>query len=405
MTSTQAIRLRTILALAVFAIALTANAQNQNQQPAALRDAPALKLDKLLQAPAGASMDWTKLKGKLVVIEFWATWCSPCVEQIPHLNEMAKELADQPVVFISVTDDEETRLNEFLKSVPLKTWIGLDSARANWRPFDLHSIPTTVIVNPDGKLLATTRPASLTTQKVRDLLRGQIVSLPAPETRDSNLSWDQDEIEWKDGVSPVASVIIKPIKTATSGSMYQPGGNFLTADGVPPQVLMDMAYQADVYHMDWRVPRAASPESYRVVARVPKGRESQLLPLFQSALAATFGFKARWQTQEKDVYVLRVIEGQTAKLTVAGKDEEKDFRFLRGRGSSKGHPIDKLSEFLSHAVFNWIVIDETKLTGEYNWDLPYQHGKPEFTLPQLKELGLEVIKARRPVNILVVEPE
>ena len=51
------------------------------------------------------------------------------------------------------------------------------------------------------------------------------------------------------------------------------------------------------------------------------------------------------------------------------------------------------------------VIDETKLTGEYNWELPYQHGKPEVTLPQLKALGLEVVKAKRPVNILVVEPE
>jgi hypothetical protein len=52
-----------------------------------------------------------------------------------------------------------------------------------------------------------------------------------------------------------------------------------------------------------------------------------------------------------------------------------------------------------------IVIDETKLSGEYNWNLPYQHGKPEATLAQLKDLGFEVIKAKRPVNMLVVEPE
>jgi hypothetical protein len=40
-----------------------------------------------------------------------------------------------------------------------------------------------------------------------------------------------------------------------------------------------------------------------------------------------------------------------------------------------------------------------------HWDLPYQHGKPEVTLPLLKDMGLEVIKAKRTVNILVVEPE
>lgn len=404
MSATKA-SLRLILTLAVLTIALTSQAQTVQQQSAAVRDAPPLKIDKLLQAPAGASTDWSRLKGKLVVIEFWATWCSPCVEKIPHLNQMAKELADQPVVFIAVTDDEEMRLNEFLKTTPIRTWIGLDSARVNWPAFDLHSIPTTVIVNPDGKLLATTRLDELTTQKLRDLLRGQAVAFTAPETRDSNLAWDRDEIEWKDGVSPVAEVIIKPIKTATSGTLYKPGSNYLTGDGVPLQSLVHMAHQADIYHIDWRVPKPATSQNYRVVARVPKGRESQLLPLFQNAIAATFGVKTSWQMQEKDVFVLRVIDGQTPKLTVAAKDEERDLRFLRGRGLSRRYGIDKLAEFLSHFVFDAIVIDETKLTGEYDWDLPYQHGKPAATLPQLKKLGLEVIKAKRAVNILVVEPE
>ena len=131
----------------------------------------------------------------------------------------------------------------------------------------------------------------------------------------------------------------------------------------------------------------------------------QLLPLFQNALAATFGLKTKWQVQDKDVYVLRVIQGQVAKLTVAAKNEERDFRVLRGRGTSKRNGIDKLTEFLSHFVLDSIVIDETKLSGEYDWELPCQHGKPEVTLPLLKDLGLEVIKAKRAVNILVVELE
>jgi len=403
MSPTKVVRYSIILALATCVIAMTVKAQTEQKQTAALRDAPVLKLDKLLQAPAGASTDWTKLRGKLVVIEFWATWCGPCVYEIPRLNEMARELSDQPIIFLSITDDQQLQLDDFLKNTSLKSWIGIDSTRANWRAFDVHSIPTTVIVNPDGKWLATTRPEHLTIQKLRDILRGETVDLPVPETRDANLAWDQEEIDWKDGVNPIANVIIKPIKTAQSGWLYNPGSNYLTADGVPLQVLALVAYQTDFYHIDWRVPEGTFTQSYRAVARVPKGREQQLLPLFQNALAATFGLKTRWQMQEKDVYVLRVIEGQTAKLTVAAPDEEKYFRVLRGRGSSKRNGVGKLVEFLSHFVLNEIVIDETKLSGEYDWELPIQHGHVEVTLNLLKDLGLEVIKARRPVNILVVE--
>ena len=52
-----------------------------------------------------------------------------------------------------------------------------------------------------------------------------------------------------------------------------------------------------------------------------------------------------------------------------------------------------------------IVIDEMKLSEEYNWEMPYQHGQPQATLEKLKDLGLEVVKVRRPVNVLVVEAE
>src|ERR1700744_6269930 len=57
---------------------------------------PLLGATDLLQAPPGATFDATSLRGTVVVLEFWATWCGPCVAAIPHLNELADQFKDKP---------------------------------------------------------------------------------------------------------------------------------------------------------------------------------------------------------------------------------------------------------------------------------------------------------------------
>jgi len=67
-------------------------------------NAPPIDLQQVLHAPEGARATLEGLRGKLVVLEFWATWCPSCVKAIPHFNELADQLKDRPVQFISITD-------------------------------------------------------------------------------------------------------------------------------------------------------------------------------------------------------------------------------------------------------------------------------------------------------------
>src|SRR3989442_15427936 len=97
----RAVRVLAIPMLVVAAIlSVQATPRRQEQPPTAGNKAPAIKLEKLLQAPPGASTDWGRLKGKVVVIEFWATWCGPCISEIPHLNQLADQLSNEPIVFV-----------------------------------------------------------------------------------------------------------------------------------------------------------------------------------------------------------------------------------------------------------------------------------------------------------------
>lgn len=390
------------LLIVIFILSVWAYPTAQTKQLAIGDTPPPLDLEKLLQAPPDARVNWDSLKGKAIVLNFWATWCAPCIAAIPHLNQLAKELADQPVVFISVTDDSVNRAQAFLNATPMKSWIGIDTNRQNWARFSVHSISHTIVIGPDGKVKAITLPENVSAQALRDMLAGRVVALPLKKGADIDLEWDQNQIEWKDGIKPLFNIIIKPANAELSGSMRSPTGDYITADGVPLESLLQIAYSTDYFHIDWRLPK--STETYRFAARVPKGRETHLPPLLQNALAATFDLKAMWQPQEKDVYVLRIADSELVKRAAAAPGQVALFQFFRGTSKAQRRPLTDLTLFLTNAL-GLLVVDETGLAGDYNWELPYQHGQPEVTLQALKDrLGLELVKGRRSVKMLVVEP-
>jgi uncharacterized protein (TIGR03435 family) len=358
------------------------------------QQAPDLQVSQWLQAPDGFTGQSKDLRGKVVVLEFWATWCGPCVKAVPHLNQLADEFRDKGVAFLAVTDDDEDRLKPFLAKQPINAIIGVDTERKNWNTFSVPSIPDTLLIGKDGHIIGATIPENLTAEVLRDALAEKSVTLPAKQSIPSDLEWD-DHIPWEDGVRPTAYAIIKPIKTATGAAWPRPG--HFTADGVTLEVRVQNAYQTDFFHIDWQAPK--DEHTYRAAFRVPEGRDEQLFPYVRETLAQMFGVRAHWSEQERDVYVLQRIEGE-AGLPEA-RTEKELAQMLRGRITLKHQPIAKLCDLLANS-FSAIVVDETGLNGHYDFEIPYQPGQPEVTTNALKKVGLEAVKARRKVKVLVV---
>ncbi|HEX8264485.1 MAG TPA: TIGR03435 family protein [Pyrinomonadaceae bacterium] len=382
------------LLITIFSSSTRLNAQPQTPEIGAA--APNLNLSKVLQANKTAAVDLNGLKGNVVVLEFWATWCVPCIPAIKHFNELSEKFKDKPVRFIAVSDDDELAVARFIKSQPIRGWIGLDNNRATIKSYQAMPFPHTVVIDRNGRIAAITQPKNVTEAVLNDLLADKQISLPLKKDALADLEWDKSEAA--DGIVPLTQVIIKPSNVGTSGSMMRAG--HFTADGAVFLNLIVAAYQTTPFRVINNLPE--SDKQYKVSIIVPPDRENTLFPLFQQALVATFGINARREMRERDVFLLGASQGAAVKLQQS-RSAEKELSMMRGTIRSKKQQVKELAQQLE-MLLGRPVIDKTGLTGEYDWELPYSRVDKNVLLKALSEkLGLELTETKQAIEMLVVE--
>jgi peroxiredoxin len=92
-------------------------------------------------------------RGKVVLINFWASWCGPCREEMPSIQELKNKLAGRPFVVLAVNLDEpESRIRKFLTQMKLDFPILLDPDRNVAKGWNARILPATFIVGPDGRV-------------------------------------------------------------------------------------------------------------------------------------------------------------------------------------------------------------------------------------------------------------
>ncbi|HZP92475.1 MAG TPA: TlpA disulfide reductase family protein [Burkholderiales bacterium] len=101
----------------------------------------------------GRKHDLAQYRGKVVVLNFWATWCGPCVQEMPSLQRLAEKLAKEPFALIAVNFGEsENTVRPFLRKLGLKFPVLLDkdmSASSLWVD---KGLPTTFVIDPRQKI-------------------------------------------------------------------------------------------------------------------------------------------------------------------------------------------------------------------------------------------------------------
>jgi thiol-disulfide isomerase/thioredoxin len=107
------------------------------------------------QTPTGKSVDTKEWREKVLVVNFWASWCPPCVEEMPTLDKLQLEFKSQNVLFVGIGIDSPSNIRQFLEKTPVSYPIvigGLEGSNISKQMGNAQgALPYTVIINPQGK--------------------------------------------------------------------------------------------------------------------------------------------------------------------------------------------------------------------------------------------------------------
>ncbi|MDZ5711505.1 TlpA family protein disulfide reductase [Jeotgalibacillus haloalkalitolerans] len=118
-----------------------------------LQDAPEFTL--IMQD--GSELSKKDVQGEPLILNFWTSWCPPCIEEMPELKTFSSEHPDIKLIGVNLTKEEFNLKNvsDFIKKHEITFPIALDESGSMQQDFRVFTIPITVIITPDGKIYET----------------------------------------------------------------------------------------------------------------------------------------------------------------------------------------------------------------------------------------------------------
>ena len=148
------------------------------------------------------SLTLASLRGKVVILEFWATWCGPCLSTAQYLDELQQTLGDQLVV-VSLSNESESRIRRFLENRPSEALVGVYPAGLENR-YPHRAIPHGILIDRQGQVVAIDHPMRFSAERIREVYKASAPPRPTPVVRKApiKLTWRQRWQQWWRRISP-----------------------------------------------------------------------------------------------------------------------------------------------------------------------------------------------------------
>ncbi len=116
--------------------------------------------------------------GKILIINFWATWCPPCLKEIPDFIKLQHEFKEKNLQFVGIAIDNKQSVEDYLKTININYPILIGNDEAIGLAYKLgnivNAVPFTVIVNPEG-IIIHRQPGEISREKILDVIKPLLV--------------------------------------------------------------------------------------------------------------------------------------------------------------------------------------------------------------------------------------
>lgn len=345
------------------------------------------------------------LKGKAVVLEFWATWCGPCIPAMKKLNKLQQKFGDDLEV-ITISQEDNKRLERFIKTTQTSLMVVSDTGHAKIFPY--KTIPHSILIDKNGVVRAITSPENITEEVISDLLADKEIAL-----------------EVKDDFYVDPTLKVETLKTVNHSdyrivlknyNQENRGGSKRLQDEEGNQKGIEM-YNTNIPGMFMNLLDVSSPSRvvyrdslskddfpyekehmYNMTVETSENYRDQWGKIGADFLNDYLDINARMSTEDMDCYILEKTENIIEEST----SETSEFSFMGPIFKAKKIKIRRLVEYIEN--FTAIpVTDQTGLEGLYDIELNWQAEDPKTIHRELAKYGLKLKRSSRKLPIKVME--
>lgn len=383
----------------------------------------AAHLFSIVNSGTDRSLQFPKVKEELLILDFWATWCSSCVVSFPHLDSMQAEFTGKLKIILVNWDEPITKIHSFLdkyakrrgKALGLPIIVGDTILRTL---FPHQTLPHYAWIYK-GKLLATTAPEMVTADRIAKVLANEPVSF---KFKKDVMDFDEQKFLLEEGNGGKSdrqlfrSLFTRELEGLRGG--YQSFHDSVTQRYVyvnfPVLGLYQLAYGFDYNRMILEVENplqyaGAGAQAFSYELTAPASiTNKKCLDIMRMDLDRYTGLKGRMERKLVDCYILtkgnEKIADSTGKDSKIWDNEDHSILFLRN------FPFNVFFRDLNHSYLSWplkpIIVDETGYKGTISIDLPAEARMNMKMLSKLLlEKGFILKKGRRVVEMFVLREE